>query len=203
MSRLSLDEIQNYMSQTVSSGLKNQKKDHDLSVTNINNLLDGNMGEQDLGFFGNRALSSHERKAKLNATKQITSQKYELLTDLSIKSLKMEATLIQERLKIKWNTAYAVLAEEASVSEMASLRRLQSTLDAGREILYGDRNMTVERIHQRYEQGKLSENDYKRELIYLMTRFESLFQDFVDCIDSRRSNIKNVFGDNDVTKIRG
>lgn len=164
-----------------------------LTMSGIDDQLGGHIGQPDMGLISNYKANRHVNNLKFEAFKKITTEKYNALGELSIQALKGQAELIREQLKIEWNHQYSALAEKAAVGEMTVIRKLEAVLDAGRELLYGDRADALDRLDQRYEEGFLTDDDYARELNYLFGRYSKLLNEFESIVDQRGESVRQSF----------
>lgn len=164
-----------------------------LTVADIDSQLGGQLGRPDLGIIGNMRANKHIRQAQLDVWKKISTEKYEQLGGLAVDALKAEAQLIREKLRIDWNHQYAALAERAAVGEMTVVRKLEAVLEAGRELLYGDRADAIERLEMRHADGWLTDEDFANELGYLFDRYTKLREEFINIVNERETSVRSAF----------
>ena len=186
-----LSQIARAVNATHSDGAMQAPKP--MTVASIDDRLGGQLGRPDMGLFRNIKANSHARKAQLESWKKIATEKYAQLGALAVDALKAEAQLIREQLRIAFNHQYAVLAERAAVGEMTVVRKLESVLEAGRELLYGDRADAIERLEERHAAGRLTDEDFANELRYLFDRYQRVLQEFVEIVDERRSGVRTAY----------
>lgn len=164
-----------------------------MTVAVIDGQLGGQLGRPDMGFFKNRAAKKHDAQLQLETWNKISAEKYRQLGELAVGALSAEARLIREKLKIDFNRQYAALAERAAAGEMEVVRKLEAVLDAGRELLYGDRADAIERLEQRHAAGQLTDEDFAAELGYLFNRYARVLDEFVEIVDERRSGVRTAY----------
>lgn len=169
------------------------KRDNDITLRSIDNSLGGKIGKADMGVIKNWQAKRHANREELDLYKDVTTAKNKELASLAIDALKSQAELIREQLRTDWNHQYAALAEQAAVGEMTVIRKLEAVFDTGRDLLYGDRASVIEQLERRYEEGILSEDDFKSELGYVFNRYKKLRDDFEQIINQRGDAIKNSF----------
>lgn len=164
-----------------------------LTVSAIDNQLNGRLVRPDMGWLKNRTAKKQEAQLQLETWNRISSEKCRQLGELAVEALIAEARLIRDKLRIEFNRQYAALAERAAVSEIEVIRKLEAVLDAGRELLYGDRANAIERLEQRHAAGQLTDEDFAFELRYLFDRYARTFDEVVQIVDEGRAGVRTAF----------
>lgn len=147
----------------------------------------------DLGFAGGFLHRRHVRALNRDALKQIATERAGQVVAVSLDALRANVELLREEMRIAWGHEYAALGERAAVSEMTSIRKFEAVLDAGRELLYGDRGEALERLQRRYEAGLLTDADYETELAHIFNRYRHLLDEFTQIVNERGTNVRTAF----------
>jgi len=164
-----------------------------MTIAKMDEQLGGPIGRPEMGGIRNYKANKHGRSAQLEAWKKVTTEKYNQLGTLGVEALKAQAALIREKFRVEWNHQYAALAERAAVGEMTVVRKLEAVLEAGRDLLFGDRADALEKLQERHTAGQLSDDDFGRELRHLFDRYDRLFNQFVQIVDERHAGVRTAF----------
>jgi len=164
-----------------------------LDVATMDSTLAASMAATDLGPLGNYSLNRQTRRAKRRAYGEITETHYAELTKLGKEVLIGKVKLLREELRTDWNRHHAVIAERSAAGEMQAIRRFESVLQAGRELLIGDRFAVLDAMAERHERGELTDEDFREEIQFYIARYKNLRQEFTELIDSRRGAVKSAF----------
>jgi len=172
---------------------ENKLTEDPVTLSNIDDQLGCRVGRPDMGMIKNWKADRHSNQEQLDIFKKVTSEKNAQLSKLAVEALKNQAELIREQLRTDWNHQYAALSERAAVGEMTVIRKLESVFEVGRDLLYGDRANMMELIEKRYNEGLLSDDDFKHELGYIISRYDKLRDDFEKIINHRGDAVRNSF----------
>lgn len=164
-----------------------------MTVAAIDGQLGGQLGRPDMGWFKNRAAKKHDVQLQLETWNKISAEKCRQLGELAVDALKAEAQLIREDLRTRFSREYAALAERSAAGEMVVVRKLEAVLEAGRDLLYGDRADAIERIEQRHAEGQLTDEDFAGELRHLFGRYSKLLDEFVKIVDERGNAVRGAY----------
>lgn len=174
--------------------LKEKQPNASLSVQSNISQLDANMGDLDLGFFGNRRVKKVHQKAQEKTALALAEEKYRLVTELGVESLRKEAQLIRERMDARFNNEFAALAELRMASQFSGLERMEAMLVAAKERFEENRKKTIGRIEQRYQAGILTQHDAEFELQELVERYLVMNEDIKEIVANCKSTINALRG---------
>lgn len=164
-----------------------------LDVAGMDSALADSMATTDLGPLGNFSLKRQAQRAKRRAYGEILEAHYGELTKLGKEALIGKVQLLREELRTDWNRHYAVLAERSAAGEMQAIRRFESVLLAGRELLIGDRLAVLDALNERHGRGELTDEEFRDEIQFYIARYRDLRLEFTEIVDARRGAVKNAF----------
>jgi hypothetical protein len=181
---------------TTPNGTTGPEMTGQINASTIEAQLGGQLARPDMGAIRNFRAARHEGKLQLTAFNALASEKCKQLTELAVDALKAEAALVREHLRVEFQRRYASIAERAAAGQIEVTRKLESVLAAARELLLDDRADALERIVQRHDSGRLSDDDLRVEIAHTLGRYAQILADVTAVIDERRQCVRGAYQSN-------
>lgn len=136
------------------------------TVTDIAKTISSaaDQSQRSLGLVNSFKARWHESKEVLNTHRAITTERETAIQALAKDAINAQCTLIREKLKLKHDVQYGVLAEQSLASQSVIQANLFSIVDAAADSAY---EYLVERLHeleQRLAGGRISQAIFESEL---------------------------------------
>ena len=153
----------------------------------------GDSGEIKLGIIDQFRVNNSISKGNREASIELADRRKEELVKLVSQQIEANASVIRETLRVKFQAAYAHVAEMAAAGEIRVVRRFEALFTSVREILFDDRNDYVRNILERFKNGNLSEEEARREIAFREKRLSEILMETEEIIGEKKTRVRNAY----------
>ena len=135
----------------------------------------------------------HGSRQALTTAKQLIDERETQIRDLCAENIRAQATLLRARLKQRFDSEYAVIAQEGLATFQAAQRGFYAIVDAGVDCVHDDLSQRAQDLTTRYQSGLLSDNTYRKELMRAQRNADTQTDELEAACQQRLNAIKATF----------
>lgn len=164
-----------------------------LSTSEVHDALKKQVGQLDLGFFGNLKARSFQRSQDGQMQRTLTAARVEQATALMLEKLQGEVKIVRMHFKQDFSDRIAALAESAAASQILVMRKLKAIEAEARNFVMFDLKQEIDDLQDMLANGVIDDENFLRECDFRMARYEELKGRFSSLLDGYQATVQNTY----------
>lgn len=164
-----------------------------LSTSEVHDTLNKQVGQLDLGFFGNLKARSFQRSQDGRMQRTLTAARVEQATALMLEKLQGEVQIVRIHFKQDFSDRIAALAESAAASQILVMRKLKAIEAEARNFVMYDFKAETDELQAMLNKGVIDEETLLHEVAFRMQRYEELKNKFSELVDGYQGTVQNTY----------
>lgn len=164
-----------------------------LSTAAVQQHLHDQVGELDLGWWGNHKAQAQQRRADGDMQKTLIKARAEQATALMLERLSGEVEIIRTAFRADFSDRIAALAENAAASQITVLRKLRALEMEARKLVNIDLKRELDDLQQMLADAVLDDTGFQQEVAFCFQRYTALKSDFSRTMDEYQATVQNTY----------